>query len=36
MIKRELINELDGRDELILTLLAGFIPLLSLAAMAHG
>jgi hypothetical protein len=35
MIKRNLINELDRRDELILGLLAGFIPLLSLAMMAH-
>ena len=35
MIKRKLLTELDRREELILTLLAGFIPLLSLAAMAH-
>jgi hypothetical protein len=35
MINRNLFTALDGRDELILSLLAGFIPLLSLAAMAY-
>jgi hypothetical protein len=27
--------QLDGRDELLLCLIAGFIPLVSLAAMIH-
>lgn len=35
MIKLKLIKQLDRRDELVLGLLAGFIPLLSLAALAH-
>jgi hypothetical protein len=35
MINRKLFTELDGRDELIISLLAGVIPLLSLAAMAY-
>lgn len=35
MLKRKLIKQLDRRDELILSLIAGFIPLLSIAMMAH-
>jgi hypothetical protein len=35
MLKPNMLKQLDRRDEFVLMLLAGFIPLLTLAAIAH-
>jgi hypothetical protein len=35
MIKLNVLELLDGRDEMILALLAGFFPLFTLAALFH-
>ena len=35
MIKQSKIKQLDGRDEFIIGLIAGFIPLVSLAGMIY-
>ncbi len=35
MLKPNMLKHLDSRDELVLMLLAGIIPILTLAAMAH-
>jgi hypothetical protein len=35
MLKPNMLKQLDSRDEFVLMLLAGFIPMLTLAAIAH-
>jgi hypothetical protein len=35
MLNPNMLKQLDSRDELVMMLLAGFIPLLTLAAVVH-
>ena len=35
MLKPNMLKQLDSRDEFVMLLLAGFIPMLTLAAIAH-